>query len=363
MKILFITPKINNQGGVARVLSLRSNYFIQNKNYQIHILTQNSRNFPLFFDFDKRIVLHDMSLLGNPIKFLLSYRKGLNELVAKINPDVIFVLDNGLKSYLLPYFLKTTIPLILEIHGSKYVQEKKVTNKLFDFFSIKIKEIGIKRYTKVIFLSNESALEWNYKKPIIISNPISFLTNDFSNLSSKKAIVVARHSYEKGLDRMLNIWKRIIEKYPDWNLEIYGKSNENQDLQEMVNSLGIGSNVTFFEPVKNILEKYLNSSLFLMTSRSEGFPMVLLEAMALGLPVVAYDCPCGPRAIIKNGENGFLVEDSNADSFVEKLELLMNDENLRIQMGLSARESVKKYNLENIMVQWKTLFEEMDSEI
>jgi glycosyltransferase involved in cell wall biosynthesis len=359
MKILYITPKINNEGGVARVLSLRSNYFIEKENYQVHILTQNNGNFPLFFDFDSRIELHDMSLLGNPIKFLICYKKALNELVAKINPDIVFVLDNGLKSYLLPYFLKTTIPVILEIHGSKYVQEKKGINKLFDFFSIKIKELGIKRYTKVVFLSNESALEWNYKNPIIISNPISFSSNDFSNLSSKTAITVARHSYEKGLDRMLQIWNKVVLKYPDWSLVIYGKSNGYQELQQFLKILDISNNVTFFEPVKNISEKYLDSSLYLMTSRSEGFPMVLLEAMALGLPCVAYDCPCGPRAIIQNNENGFLIEDGNVDSFVQKIELLIEDEKLRLQMGKNAQESVEKYNLDSIMQQWKTLFEEI----
>lgn len=96
-----------------------------------------------------------------------------------------------------------------------------------------------------------------------------------------------------------------------------------------------------------------------MTSRSEGFPMVLLEAMACGLPCVAYDCPSGPRAIIEDGKNGFLVENGNIDSFVEKLEQLIEDENLRIQMGKNANESVRKYDVETIMQQWKSLFESL----
>jgi glycosyltransferase involved in cell wall biosynthesis len=208
-------------------------------------------------------------------------------------------------------------------------------------------------------LSNQSALEWNYKNPIIISNPISFSSNEFSNLSSKKAIAVARHSYEKGFDRMLKIWQKVIVKYPEWSLEIYGKSNKNQDLHKMANSLNIGNNVTFFEPVKNISEKYLDSSIYLMTSRSEGFPMVLLEAMTMGLPCVGYDCPCGPRAIIRNNENGFLVENGNIDSFVQKIESLIENEDLRIEMGKNAQESTKKYNIDSIMQQWKSLFEEI----
>lgn len=360
MKILYIAPKINNAGGVARVLSLKSNYFIQKKNYQVHILTQNKGNTSLFFDFDSRIELHDMSLLGNPIKFLVSYKKALNELVVEINPDVIIVSDNGLKAYLLPYFLKTTIPVILEIHGSKYVQEKKGINKLFNFFSIKIKELGIKRYTKVVFLSKESALEWNYKNPIIIPNPISFSSNGFSNLSSQKVITVARHSYEKGLDRILQIWKKVILKYPDWILEIYGEAVI--DLCPVIQKMGLENNVSLNGPVKNISEKYLDSSIYVMTSRSEGFPMVLLEAMACGLPCVAYDCPSGLCAIVEDQKTGFLVEDGNVNFFVEKLERLIEDENLRIQMGKNANESVRKYDIETIMQQWKSLFENLVSQ-
>jgi len=359
MRVLYITPQINNEGGVARVLSLKSNYFVQKRNYQVHILTQNNGNSPLFYDFDYRIQLYDMPLFGNPLKFLMSYKKTLNEMVAKINPEVIIVSDNGLKAYLLPYLLKTTIPIVFEVHGSKYIQEKEVTNGFFDFLSIKIKEAGIKKYTKVVFLSKESAKEWNFRNPIIIPNPISFSMDNFSNLTSKKVIAVARHSYEKGLDRMLQIWQKIIIKHPNWSLEIYGKSNENQELQKLANALNIGNNVTFFEPIKSILEKYLDSSICIMTSRSEGFPMVLIEAMASGLPSVAYDCPVGPRSIITNNENGFLVEDGNIDSFIQKLELLMEDEKLRIQMGINAQKSVKKYNLDAIMLQWNTLFEEV----
>jgi glycosyltransferase involved in cell wall biosynthesis len=96
-----------------------------------------------------------------------------------------------------------------------------------------------------------------------------------------------------------------------------------------------------------------------MTSHYEGFPMVLLEAMASGLPCIAYDCPCGPRAIIQNNENGFLIENGNIDAFVQKMQLLIEDDIMREQMGHNAKNSVSKYDLETIMQQWKLLFEEL----
>lgn len=360
MKILYITPKINNEGGVARVLSVKANYLLENFGYEVHILTQNEGNNPLFFSFNGKIVLHDMILKGNLISFFLQYVKALKKALRTINPDVIIVCDNGLKAYNIPFILKTSVPIVFECHGSKYVEEKK-QSKYFSGTKIKLlfKEFSANRFAKFVALSKESLKEWNVDNGVVIPNSLWFKTSRFSDLKSKRVIAVGRHSYEKGLDRMLEIWKKVIEKYPDWSLEIYGKSNENQELQKMANALNIKNNVTFFDPVKNINDKYLDASIMAMTSRTEGFGMVLIEAMAFGLPCIAYDCPCGPRAIIQNNENGLLVEDGNIDSFVQKIELLIEDENLRLQMGKNAQGSAEKYNLDSIMQQWKTLFEEI----
>jgi glycosyltransferase involved in cell wall biosynthesis len=156
---------------------------------------------------------------------------------------------------------------------------------------------------------------------------------------------------------MLKVWQKVIQKNPEWMLDIYVKPNDNREIQTLVNSLNIRGNVMFHEPVKNINDKYIESSILVMTSRTEGFGMVLIEAMACGLPVLAYDCPVGPRSIITNNENGFLIEDGNIDLFIEKLNLLIENENLRIEMGNKAKENSNRYNLDTIMLQWKNLFE------
>jgi glycosyltransferase involved in cell wall biosynthesis len=363
MKILYIVPTINNEGGVARVLSIKANYLVENFGYEVHILTQNEGNNPLFFSYNEKIVLHDLVLRGNKISFFFQYGKALKKALSDINPDIIVVCDNGLKAYCIPFIIKTNIPIVFECHGSKYIEEEE-QSKYFSSTKIRVlfKELSAKRFKKFVALSEESLKEWNVNNGVVIPNPIWFEVSTFADLKSKKVIAVGRHSYEKGLDRMLQIWQKVIVKHPDWNLEIYGKSNENQELQKLANSLDINNNVTFFEPVKNINDKYLGASIVVMTSRTEGFGMVLIEAMALGLPVVAYDCPCGPRSIIQNNENGFLVEDGNIDLFIQKIELLIEDDNLREQMGQNAKNSVSKYNLVTIMQQWKSLFEELIKE-
>ena len=142
-------------------------------------------------------------------------------------------------------------------------------------------------------------------------------------------------------------------------MEIYGTKSENCHLEQLALNLKITDAVRFYNPIKNIEEKYAEASILLMTSRTEGFGMVLLEAMVSGLPCVAYDCPVGPRSIIKNEENGFLIEDDNVDYFVQKLSLLMEDENLRKKLGTKAREIATDYDLDTIMKQWKNVFESL----
>ncbi|QKJ62905.1 glycosyltransferase family 4 protein [Flavobacterium sp. M31R6] len=361
MRLLYIVPKLNNEGGVARVLSLKLNYLVEKFGYEVHILTQNQGNFPLFYSFHKNIVFYDMILEGTIFNFFSSFRKSLKSKIESIQPDVIIVCDNGLKAYTIPFILSDGIPIIFECHGSKFIEEKQLKSDFISKFKsslkYRFKDFGANKFSRLVALSNESLKEWNVENGLVIPNP-SWISNDtLADLKSKKVIAVARNSYEKGLDRLMVIWQKVAVKHPDWILDIYGESVAN--LKQTVLEMGMESNVNLNEPVKNIAEKYLSSSIFVITSRSEGFPMALLEAMASGLPCVAYDCLTGPRAIINDGESGFLIEDGNVDSFVQKLELLIEDENLRIRMGINAQESVKKYDLESIMQQWKSLFESL----
>lgn len=361
MKLLYIVPKLNNEGGVARVLSLKLNYLIEKFGYEIHVLTQNQGNFPLFYSFHEKIVFHDMILEGTIFNFFNSFRKSLKSKIQTIQPNVVVVCDNGLKAYTIPFILPDGIPIIFECHGSKFIEEKPLKSdfisKIESLLKYKFKDFAANKFSNLVALSNENLKEWNVKNGLVIANPCWIQNDIVADLKSKKVIAVARNSYEKGLDRLLLIWEKLKKKHSDWILEIYGDSIT--DLQPIVSDLGLHSSVILSEPVKDISEKYLASSLYIMTSRTEGFPMVLLEAMASGLPCVAYDCPSGPRAIIDEGMNGFLVEDGNLGSFVQKLESLIEDENLRMKMGKNAKESVKKYEIDGIMQQWKTLFESL----
>ncbi len=361
MKILYITPRITGEGGLIRVISLKANYLSTIFEHEIHILTQGE-NSPLFYEFNQNIGLHNMVLKGKNLKLLYNYRTELKKKISLINPDLIIVCD-GLKGFFIPFMFTLKIPILFEVHGSIFNSENEIKPSFFNNAKLKIelafKKSATRKFTKIILLSEESAKEWSLNNSKIIPNPIWFNRVMPSKLDSKRAIAVARHSYEKGIDRLLLVWKKVVLIHPEWILDLYGESDGKLKYQKMAEELNIESQVNFHEPVANIIEKYQEATLFLMTSRFEGFGMVLLEAMTCGLPCIAFDCPCGPRTLIFNNENGLLIENDDINEFSERVIRLINDDDNIKRMGKNAVLSVQKYNLDDIMKQWNALFFEI----
>ena len=348
-------------GGVARVLAIKANYFVEHFGYEIHILSQNEEDVSPFYEFDSEIFFHNMTLKGNIFKFFNSFQKQINQKINQIKPDVILVADNGLKAFVFPFIAKTKTPIVFECHGSKFIEEEiQKTNfisKSLQKIKYRFKDFGVQKFTKIVALSVENLKEWNVENGIIIPNPCWIKSKKSADLKQKKVIAIARNSYEKGLDRLLLIWKTIGEKYPDWTLDIY--TDDVDSLEQEALKLEIESGINYLHFVKNIQEKYLKASICVMTSRTEGFPMVLLEALASGLPCIAYDCPTGPRAIITNAENGFLIPDNNVEMYVEKLSFLIENEEVRLKFGLDAKETSKQYSVKKIMEQWRDFLESL----
>lgn len=142
----------------------------------------------------------------------------------------------------------------------------------------------------------------------------------------------------------------------DWHLDIFGQGPDEKMLNNLIKNNKLSNSVTIHSPSTNIFDEYSKSSILAMTSAYEGWGLVLTEAMSCGVPCVAYACKCGPKDIIKNGVNGFYVEQDNENEFVKDLLLLIRNETLRIEMGKNAFESSKQYNVEIIMEKWIALF-------
>lgn len=174
-------------------------------------------------------------------------------------------------------------------------------------------------------------------------------------------VVVAAGSLtrRKGFDRLLEAWARLAPGFPDWRLKIFGTGHRRPELEELIDSLGIRGSVGLYGHSPRMLEELASASVFALTSRSEGFPMVLLEAMAVGLPVVAYDCPTGPRDIITDGVDGHLIPNGRTRLLAEALGGLLEDPSRRRRFSSAALESVTRYRIEAIGARWEALFGEL----
>lgn len=350
MKLLYITNGIAGIGGLERVLSIKASYLAENLGYEVHIITLNEKTDKTFYPFSPQIKFYNVNTKGRGWSYFHSYTKGVNEIVNQISPDIISVCDDGLKGLYVPVWIKKqNASIIYERHASL-----KLNQSYIQSFLIKL---GGLLYDRVIVLTKYNLTEWIGHNLEVIPNPLSFIPKEKSKLNQKKIICVGSLSRNKGYDLLIEAWNKIAMEFPDWEINVYGKG-EIRLYEEMTQKKGI-MNICFCGPTNNVMEKMLNASLLVLPSRSEGFGMVLIEAMACGLPCVAFDCPCGPRDIIQNGENGLLVPAENVELLAKSIKQLITDKEMLYVMGANACKSIGQFSVENVCQVWNKLFHEL----
>lgn len=180
-------------------------------------------------------------------------------------------------------------------------------------------------------------------------------------------VTIGRYAYQKGYDLLLQAWADIeklkklegVKEVNEWTLDIYGQGDQT-DYRQLMTELDIDANRCHLNgPVEDVVKVYQDSSIFVLSSRFEGFGMVLIEAMACGLPVVSFDCPAGPDEIITDGVDGLLVPSGDVHALAEKLMTLMSDEDQRKRFGKQARLTAQRYDMAALAGQWKALFEKV----
>lgn len=359
-KLLYITNQICGSGGLERVLSIKASYLADELEYEVHIFTLNQGDQPLFYDFSQKIHYHDCDAVGNPVQYFKKYRKGLKSTISKVKPDVIAVCDDGFKGFFVPKVVGKSCPMIYERHASKNLFKNKEGTSFLQKIKFKLLDwalhFGAASYDKFVVLTNDNLNEWRLKNLKVIPNPLSFYPEHVSDHTVKTVITVANHGYQKGIDRLVQAWEIVQKQHPDWKLKVYGKKDKNLQHQKLAEEFGIHQAIEFHDPVRNIEQKYKESSIYAMPSRSEGFGMVLIEAMACGVPCVSFNCPCGPKDIINDNEDGFLVKDGNIQAFAKRISFLMVNEKDRRMMGEKAREKAKRYLPMHVVPMWHTLF-------
>lgn len=362
MKLLYITNGINGSGGLERVLSIKASYFAEKLGYEVTILSLNEAHLNPFYQFSEKIKMISIPVGGNPIRYIQAYKKGIQSTVDKVNPNIISVCDDGLKAFFLPSIIKTNAKWIYERHVSKLIEANdndSFLTQTLNQVKWKLMEVFGNTYHHFVVLTEGNKKEWRSLNNLeVIGNPLSFYPDTFSSLKNKRILVVGRQAYQKGYDYLLNIWSIIESKYPDWKLDVYGKKDSELKLEELKQSLEL-KNVHFYDPIKEIQNVYLNSSIYWMTSRYEGFGMVLTEAMSYGIPCVSFNCNYGPSDIIQNEIDGYIINDFNLESFAQKTINLIENEELRLKLGFNAKENIHRYAIESIAKQWDNLFKSL----
>ncbi|MGL4852014.1 MAG: glycosyltransferase family 4 protein [Phocaeicola sp.] len=375
LKIAYCIPSLYIHGGMERVVTIKANYFTEVLGHDVFIIMTDSIQKKPFFELSPKVKLINLdvdfeelwcksiwkkSLLY--LNLMRIYKKKLNYCLNEIKPDITVSM------------LRREINFINDIKdGSKKIGEIHVNRKEFrkldkenkrGFIKILIQKIWNKQLVEeiqkldyfVVLTEQDRALwtELNSKKIKTISNPLPFYSPNPSTCTEKSVVIVARYCYQKGFDLLFDAWKKVIEKHPDWMLHIYGENGP--EITTYIEELGIASNCKLHPPTSNIEKELIKHSIFVLSSRFEGFGMVLCEAMACGLPCVSFDCHYGPSEIIKHNEDGLLVKDGDTKALAEGLITLIEDEELRKKMGQNAYRNISRMDISKIGKEWESLF-------
>lgn len=375
LKIVYVTPALYMAGGVERVLTLKANYFAEHYGYDITIILTEGKDKPLFYPLSDKIKVINLnigfeelwtcSFLKKVLVYLkkqCQFKKSLTNELMRLHPDITISLLRREINFI--NAIKDGSRKIGELHVNRAnyrnfeANDSNFIKNLFAKFWMRNLVSKLKQLDRFVVLTEEDKSAWPELHNIcVIPDPLSFVPKSISPLTEKRVIAVGRYVYQKGFDLLLQAWAEIEKQYPDWHLAIFGDGNR-APYEQQVKDLGIDSSRCHLnEPTADIQQEYVNSSIFTFSSRFEGFGMVLIEAMACGLPVVSFACPCGPKDIIKDGEDGLLVGNGNIDALAVSVSQLISDETLRISMSQAGQRNVQRFYMEHIAKRWKDIFE------
>ena len=380
MKIMYIFSELTIKGGTDKVLSDKANYLVEH-GFDVTIVTEAQMGREPVFPLSSKIKLIDIGLDFNKqytqsfihraytyFNFIHIYKKKLKEILVKDNPDIVITTMGRSLDFITS--INDGSIKIGEAHTTKehlrslHIMENK--GWLYKRLAkcIRKKQISNARKLRaLVLLTPEDAKNWEgVTKTYVIPNSIKEIPLECSKLINKQAIFVGRYNDAKGYEYLVEAWKIVHHNHPDWIINIYGSGELHDDVERWINEAKLHESMIMHEPTNQIMEKYLESSICVVSSRYEGFSMAIIEAMACGVPCVSFDCPFGPRNIIKKDEDGILVEYLNSRALADNICELIENINLRKQLGSNAKKNIQRFTQDNIMKKWINLFDTIKSD-
>ena len=373
MKIIYCTHSTCNPGGMERVLYNKVKYLSEQMHWDVTVVTTDQHDRPSFYPFPESVRMIDLGInysednvkgafgkICGYLKKRKKHKRLLEELLTKEKADIVVSLYPSESSFIPD--IKDGSKKVLEIHYCKFFRlqyGRKGVLGMIDRWRTWQDERIVRRFDKFVVLTNEDRGYWgNLPNICVIPNAAMFVAERYADVSAKRVIAVGRLDYQKGFDRLIQAWEIVYKsgKYNDWRLDIFGQGEWKEMLQGMIDERGLNSSAFINKPTKNIGEEYADSAMLVMSSNYEGFPMVMIEAMACGLPVVAFDFKCGPKDIISDGENGLIIQNGDIMALAEGMMKLMEDTGNRKRMSMNARKIVDTYSEKAVMDKWIGLF-------
>ena len=358
MKILFLVNHLAEFGGIQRMLNHKILAFTKLANCEIVLVTRFQNNRDYLYESHQLTKKYDLNLDGNTsffsnqvIKF--SFYKKTKKIIKDEKPDVVITTLTSFYSLILPFISKKT-PKILEFHSTASTMKAG---------QWKFKRHIYKLYDAVIVLNKDEKNNYDLKNTFVIPN---FIHEEnliaYPEFHKRKLTLIAAGRIEtvKQFDHLILAWAQISNQHPEWKLEIYGDGNMKSALESLIQENNLSDSVHLMGNTKNLSNRMREASMYCLTSKTDCFPMVLLEAKQAGLPIISYDCPYGPKNIIHHNSDGLLIQKDNIRAFSNAIEKLIMNTEIRENMSVNSFKNAEEFSSGNIVKLWFSLFTQLN---
>ncbi len=348
MKILLFVDKLYG-GGAERVASILLNHLSERHQLSAVVFNDERPTFPI-----KQTIKTQKITIDGGIRFLHPIERliKIHKAITRNKPDLVISFMVNLNMYVLLANVLSRTKTIVSEHIAMQTEQslsKKITRHI------------LYRFASMVTFVSKSDFEyakWINKKALIY-NPLSYpITPYFHKEKYIIAIGPQKRWQAKGFDMLIQMWSKIAPSHPEWKLQFVGANNSNY-ISHLVETYGLEKRVDFLGWTNEIDKVLRSKSIYILSSRREGFPCSLIEAMSQGCACLAFDCKTGPNEIITNGKSGLLARNGDIDDLAKKLQLLIEDENIRLNLSAGAVEEVKRFEKSVILQHWDKLIEEV----
>ncbi|MCR5680731.1 MAG: glycosyltransferase family 4 protein [Prevotella sp.] len=378
MKIVYIIKSFAMKAGTERVMSDKMNWLAEH-GYNITMVTYEQGDNPLAFSLHPSIRHIDLGTcfyrLGRKmllkrvpafIKMRKEFRSRLQAMIDEVGPDIIISTTYSMKVMDIILSARTKARQIVESHVACYTIKKS-----YDYRNNPVMRVIASVYDKwmvgrvakaeqLVVLTNGDADDWRTYTPrvAVIPNPVTACPEEIlpHDGSGHRILCVGRLEAQKGFDMLIEAFALIANQCKDWFVDIYGDGSDKAMLTDMIRRNNLAGRININAPVSNIYDEYQRSEFFVLSSRFEGLPLVLGEAMSCGIPCVSFNCKYGPEDLIDDTETGLLVDNGSVKELADKMLWMINHRDERLVMGQKARQAAARFDKDAIMQKWHDLF-------